>query len=51
RREEEVEGQLDRLEELRSGTAQPRWNGELANLERKVESLEAEKKQWGERIL
>ncbi|CAG8634356.1 12885_t:CDS:2, partial [Funneliformis caledonium] len=40
-----VKERLDRLEELRSGTAQPRWNGEQANLERKEESLEAEKKQ------
>ncbi|CAG8655729.1 10314_t:CDS:2, partial [Paraglomus brasilianum] len=31
----EVKGKLDGLEDLRSGTAQPRWNGEQANLERK----------------
>jgi len=40
----EVKGKLDGLEDLRSGTAQPRWNGEQANLERKERELENEKK-------
>ena len=38
---------MKRLEHLRNGIAQPSWNGDL---ERKEESLEAEKKQWGEQV-
>ncbi|CAG8610228.1 10899_t:CDS:2 [Funneliformis mosseae] len=41
---------LDRLEELRKGTAQPMWNGEQVNLESKEESLETEKKIWFDQL-
>ncbi|CAG8622720.1 10701_t:CDS:2 [Funneliformis caledonium] len=40
----------DRLEELRNGTAQPTWNGEVANLESKEKSLETDKKNWSNQL-
>ncbi|CAG8654327.1 4598_t:CDS:2 [Paraglomus brasilianum] len=45
---EDAKKRLDRLDDLRSGKAQPNWNGELANLERKEKDLEDGKTKWSE---
>jgi len=41
---------LKRLDDLRSGAAQPKWTGEQANLESKEESLEEEKWEWRKKL-